>query len=189
MLPPQEIKFLNWSFTSHQWEINRDIFFHGNLNAKCRGCYVHGNTESIAINAACVCVRARACVCGWTYLLEAKLPARMNSSIDINSQQDQDISQPSHSKTSKGNFCQHTETCWRKHGIKTMEKANITAAVSPSRPVQINIARPLCAAAFANACPSSQLPSLVTIYNWLFLFFWYYFCHCSVADPVLIADL
>lgn len=47
-----------------------------------------------------------------TYLLEAKLLARINSSIDITSQQDQNISQHSHSKISKENVCQHIETVW-----------------------------------------------------------------------------
>lgn len=47
-----------------------------------------------------------------TYLLEAKLLTRINSSIDITSQQDQNISQHSHSKISKENVCLHIETVW-----------------------------------------------------------------------------
>lgn len=87
-------------------------FCQKNANAKCRGCarlwqnQLHHITEVIAINAACVLMSD-------TYLLEAILLTRINSSTDITSQQKQNSSQHNTvSEISKENVCQHTEIAW-----------------------------------------------------------------------------
>lgn len=152
-------------------------FCQRNANAKCRGCarlwqnQLHHITEVIAINAACVLMSD-------TYLLEAILLTRMNSSTDITSQQKQNSSQHNTvSEISKENVCQQTEIAWlaticQKPCIKMTKNTNVTAVFSPSSLFQITWHGPFVMHHFRKAYVLFHLLLLFTLY------IVYSYCEC-----------